>query len=143
MKAKVILIIILMTVIPILSLAQTQSGDDSASTNPPAAADSLLPDPGPTAVPAGPGSLGPQDSLQYQTVMVTITQNCTANLAGITEAVQEGKMSSEEGKTSAAEQYLIAKMQFQLLGAWRQMDKQDQVKAPAPDDKSDASPTDD
>ena len=54
MKAKVILIIILMTVIPILSLAQTQSGDDSASTNPPAAADSLLPDPGPTAVPAGP-----------------------------------------------------------------------------------------
>jgi Spy/CpxP family protein refolding chaperone len=133
-----------MTVIPVLSLAQTQSGDDSASTNPPAAADSLLPDPGPTAVPAGPGSLGPQDVLQqYQTVMLTITQNFTANLAGITEAVQEGKMSSEEGKTSTAEQYLIAKMQFQLLSAWREMDKQDQAKAPAPDDKSDASPTDD
>jgi predicted lipoprotein len=144
MKAKLILIIILMTVIPILGLAQTQSGDDSASTNPPAAADSLLPDPGPTAVPAGPGSLGPQDVLQqYQTVMLTITQNFTANLAGITEAVQEGKMSSEEGKTSTAEQYLIAKMQFQLLGAWRQMDKQDQDKVPAPDDKSEASPADD
>src|ERR1700758_312645 len=138
MKAKLILIIILMTVIPILSLAQTQSGDDSASTNPPAAADSLLPDPGPTAVPAGPGSLGPQDVLQqYQTVMLTITQNFTANLAGITEAVQEGKMSSEEGKTSTAERYLIAKMQFQLLSAWRKMDKQDQAKVPAPDDKAD------
>jgi Spy/CpxP family protein refolding chaperone len=144
MKAKLILIAILMTVIPILSSAQTQSGDDGASTNPPAAADSLLPDPGPTTVPAGPGSLGPQDVLQeYQTVMVAITQNFTANLAGITEAVQEGKMSSEEGKTSTAEQYLIAKMQFQLLSAWREMDKQDQAKAPAPDDKSDASPTDD
>jgi LTXXQ motif family protein len=144
MKAKLILIIILMTVIPILGLAQTQSGDDNASTNPPAAADSLLPDPGPTAVPAGPGSLGPQDVLQqYQTVMLTITQNFTANLAGITEAVQEGKMSSEEGKTSTAEQYLIAKMQFQLLSAWRQMDKQDQDKVPAPDDKSEASPADD
>jgi Spy/CpxP family protein refolding chaperone len=144
MKAKIILIIILMTVIPVLSLAQTQSGDDNASTNPPAAADSLLPDPGPTTVPAGPGSLGPQDVLQqYQTVMVAITQNFTANLAGITEAVQEGKMSSEEGKTSTAEQYLIAKMQFQLLSAWREMDKQDQAKAPAPDDKSDASPADD
>jgi predicted lipoprotein len=144
MKAKLILIAILMTVIPILSLAQTQSGDDSASTNPPAAADSLLPDPGPTAVPAGPGSLGPQDVLQqYQTVMVAITQNFTANLAGITEAVQEGKMSSDEGKTSTAEQYLIARMQFQVVSAWREMDKQDQAKAPAPDDKSDASPTDD
>ena len=129
MKAKLILIVILMTVIPILSLAQTQSGDDSASTNPPAEADSLLPDPGPTAVPAGPGSLGPQDVLQqYQTVMVAITQNFTANLAGISEAVQEGKMSSEEGKTSTAEQYLIAKMQFQLLSAWREMDKQDHAK---------------
>jgi hypothetical protein len=144
MKAKLILIIILMTVIPNLSLAQTQSGDDSASTNPPAAADSLLSDAGPTAVPAGPGSLGPRDVLQqYQTVMLTITQNFTANLAGITEAVQEGKMSSEEGKTSTAEQYLTAKMQFQLLSAWREMDKQDQAKVPAPDDKSEASPTDD
>src|ERR1700747_879422 len=144
MKAKVILIIILMTVIPILGLAQTQSGDDSASTNPPAAADSLLPDPGPTAVPAGPGSLGAQDVLQqYQTVMLTITQNFTANLAGITEAVQEGKMSSEEGKTSTAEQYLIAKMQFKLLGAWLYMDKQDQDKVRARDDKSEASPADD
>ena len=138
MKAKLILIIILMTVIPILSLAQTQSGDDSASTNPPAAADSLLPDPGRTGIPAGPGSLGPQDVLQqYQTVMVAITQNFTANLAGITEAVQEGKMSSEEGKTSTAEQYLLAQMQFQLLSAWREMDKQDQAKVPAPDDKAD------
>jgi Spy/CpxP family protein refolding chaperone len=142
MKAKLILIAILMTVIPILSSAQPQSGDDGASTNLPAAADSLLRDPGPTAVPAGPGPLGPQDVLQeYQTVMVAITQNFTANLAGITEAVHEGKMSSEEGKTSTAEQYLIAKMQFQLLSAWREMDKQDQAKAPAPDDKSDASPT--
>jgi hypothetical protein len=60
--------------------------------------------------------------------MVAITQNFTANLAGITEAVQEGKMSSEEGKTSTAGQYLIAKMQFQLLSAWREMDKQDHAK---------------
>jgi LTXXQ motif family protein len=144
MKAKSILIIILMTVIPILASAQAKSGDDSAPSNAPAAADSLLPDPGPTNVPAGPGSLGPEEVLQeYQTVMVAITQNFTANLAGITEAVQEGKMSSEEGKTSTAEQYLIAKMQFQLLSAWREMDKQDQPKVAAPDDKSEASSTDD
>src|SRR5438132_14110567 len=70
MKAKSILIIILMTVIPILASAQAKSGDDSAPSNAPAAADSLLPDPGPTNVPAGPGSLGPEEVLQeYQTVM--------------------------------------------------------------------------
>src|SRR5437879_12017508 len=52
-------------------------------------------------------------------------------------------MSSEEGKTSTAEQYLIAKMQFQLLSAWREMEKQDQPKVAAPNDKSEASPPDD
>jgi hypothetical protein len=144
MKAKSILIILLMTVIPILATAQVKSGNDSAPTNPPAAADSLLPDSGPPNVPTGPRSAGPQDALQdYQTVMVAIAQNFTASLAGIAEAVQEGKMSSEEGKTSTAEQYLIANMQFQLLNAWREMDKQDQLKVAGPDDKSEASPTDD
>jgi hypothetical protein len=144
MKAKLILIAILMTVIPILSSAQTQSGDDNAPTNPPGAGDLLLRGPGPTNVPAGPGSLGPQEVLQeYQTVMVAITQNFSANLAGITEAVQQGKMSSEEGKTSSAQQYLIAQMQFQLLSAWRQMEEQDVAKVPASDAKSEASPAND
>lgn len=144
MKAKIILIVILTSLIPFLSSAQTKSGDDSTPTNPPAAADSLLPGPGPTNMPEGPDSLGPQEvSQEYQTVMVAITQNFAANLAGITEAVEEGKMSSEEGKTSTAEQYLIAKMQFQLLSAWREMDKQDEPKVAAPDDKTEASPTDD
>src|SRR6266481_9269051 len=72
-----------------------------------------------------------------------VTQNFSAKLAGITEAVQQGQMSSEEGRTSSAEHYLIAQMQFQLLSAWRQMEKQDMAKVRAPDDKSEASPTDD
>ena len=142
MKAKLILIVILMTAIPALSSAQTKSGADSAPTNPAGASDSLVPDPGP--VPAAPASPGPQQLLQeYEAAMVAITQNFSANLAGITEAVQQGRMSSEEGKTSSAEQYLIAQMQFQLLSAWRQMVEQDMAKVPAADDKSEASPTDD
>jgi Spy/CpxP family protein refolding chaperone len=144
MKAKLILIVILMTVIPASTSAQTKSGDDSAATNPSAAPDGMAPDAGSPYVPAGPGSPGPPEASQvYQAVMVAITQNFSANLAGITEAVQQGKMSSEEGKTSSAQQYLIAQMQFQLLTAWRQMEKQNLAKVPAPDDKSDASPTDD
>jgi len=142
MKAKLILIIILTTVIPILSSAQTKSGTDSAPTNPAGAPDSLVPDPGPA--PAAPASPGPQQVLQeYQTAMITITQNFSAKLAGITEAVQQGKMSSEEGKSLSGEQYLIAQMQFQLLSAWRQIEEQNLAKVPAPDDQTEASPADD
>jgi Spy/CpxP family protein refolding chaperone len=144
MKAKLILIVILMTVIPVLTSAQTKSGDDSAATNPSAAPDGIVPDPRSTNVPRAPGFPRPQETSQaHQAVMVAIAQSFSANLAGITEAVQQGKMNSEEGKTSSAEQYLIAHMQFQLLTAWRQMEKQDLAKVPAPDDKGEASPSDD
>jgi hypothetical protein len=141
MKAKLILIVILMTAIPVLSSAQTISGVDSAPTNLAGTPNSQVPDPGP--VPAAPASPRPQQVLQeYEGAMLAITQNFSAKLAGITEAVQQGRMSSEEGKTSSAEQYLSAQMQFQLLSAWRQMEEQDVAKAPAADDKSDAA-TDD
>src|SRR5580658_6882431 len=105
MKAKLVLIVILMTVIPVLSSAQTQSGADSAPTNLSGAPDLHVPNPGP--VPAAPASPGPQQVLQeYEAAMVAITQNFSANLAGITKAVQQGQMSSEEGRTSSAEHYL-------------------------------------
>jgi hypothetical protein len=142
MKAKLILIVIFMTAIPVLSSAQTKSGADRAPTNPAGAPDSQVPDPGP--VPAAPASPGPQQVLQaYEAAMVAITQNFSANLAGITEAVQQGKMSSEEGKNLSGEQYLVAQMQFQLFSAWRQIEEQNLAKVPAADDKSEASPADD
>jgi hypothetical protein len=144
MKGKLILIVILMTAIPVLSSAQAKSGADRAPTNLAGAPDSQVPDPGPTNAPDAPSSPGPQQVLQeYEVAMVAITQNFSANLAGITEAVQQGKMSSEEGKTLSGEQYLIAQMQFQLLRAWRQIEEQNLAKVPAADDKSEASPTDD
>ena len=52
-------------------------------------------------------------------------------------------MSSEDGKTSSVDQYLVAQMQFQLVGAWRLMDKQDLATVPVPDSKTEASATDD
>jgi LTXXQ motif family protein len=144
MKAKLILVLILMTIMPVVSSAQSKSGADTAPINPGGAPDSLVPDPGPTNVPAAPADPEAQQTLQeYQAALIAITQNFFANLAGITEAVQQGNMSSEEGKTSSVEQYLTAQMQFQLLSAWRQMEGQNLAKVPAPDDKSEASPTDD
>ena len=143
MKPKLILILTLMIFMPILSPAQTISGNDTAPANPPGAADSIFPDPGFTNAPAGLASPGPQEIVQeYEAVMVAITQNFSANLAGIIEAVQQGKMSADEGKTTSVDQYLVAQMQFQLVSAWRQMEKQDLAKVPAPDDKNAAFPTD-
>jgi len=144
MKAQLILIVVLITVVPVLSPAQTKSGADSAPTNLAGTPDSLVPDPGTTNVPDAPTSPRPQQVLQkYEVAMVAITQNFSAKVAGITEAVQQGKMSSQEGKTLSGEQYLIAQMQFQLLSAWRQIEEQNLAKVPAPDDQTEASPTDD
>ena len=56
MKAKLILIVILMTAIPVLSSAQAKSGADSAPTNLAGAPDSQVPDPGPTNAPDAPSS---------------------------------------------------------------------------------------
>jgi hypothetical protein len=132
MKAKVILSLILMTVIPVLSSAQTKSGTDSAPTNTAAAPDALGAQPSSTNVPSPPASPAPAQVLQeYEAEMVAITQNFSAKLAGITEAVQQGQMSSEEAKNTSSDQYLLAEMQLQLLSAWRQMEEQDLAKVAA------------
>jgi hypothetical protein len=130
MKAKLILIAILMTVMPVLGSAQTNSGADSAPADPAAAPDSHALDPDTTNVPSAPdASPRPEQGLQeYEAAMVAITRNFSAKLAGITDAVQQGQMSSVEAKNRSSEQYLLAQMQLQLLSAWRQMEEQDLAK---------------
>ena len=140
MKAKLILSII-MVIIPVLSSAQTKSAVHSAPTQAGAASDALAPNPGSTDEPSA--SPEPQVLQGYQAAMIAIAQNFSANLAGITEAVQQGKMSSEEAKNTSTEQYLLAHIQLQLLSTLRQLEEQDQAKVPAPDDKNEASHTDD
>jgi hypothetical protein len=141
MKAKLILIIILMTVIPVVSSAQIKSRADGAPTNP---AGSRVSQADSTDVPSAAAPPAPQQVLQgYEAAMVGITQNFSANLAGITEAVQQGKMNSEEAKNTSSEQYLLAQMQLQLLSAWRQMEEEDLAKVAAPGGNSEASPSDD
>jgi LTXXQ motif family protein len=142
MKAKLILITILMIIIPVLSSAQNKSGHGTPAS--PVRTSDSPGDPGSMNVPSAPASPAPEQLLnEYEAAMVVVTQNFSAKLAGINEAVQQGTMTSEQGKTSTAEQYLIAQMQFQLLSVWRQMDEQDLAKAPSADEKSDASRTDD
>jgi LTXXQ motif family protein len=144
MKTKFILIILVVTVISVLASAQTTSEDDP--TTPSASPNAMAPGTGPADAPSAVESLEPKQALQgYGTAMIAVSQNFSRQLLGIAEAVQQGKMSSEEGKSSSAEQYLLAQMQLQLLSAWREMEGQDldQVdKTPVPDEKSEVSPTD-
>jgi hypothetical protein len=141
MKAKLFFTIILMTVIPVLSSAQIRSGVDGAPTN---SAGSRASEADSTNVPSAPASPAPQPVPQgYEAAMEAITQNFCANLAGITEAVQQGKMSGEDAKNTSSEQYLLAQMQLQLLSAWRQIEEKYPPKIAAPDDNGEASRSDD
>lgn len=144
MRAKLILVAILVTGIPVLASAQTKSGGDGAPTNRAGEPDTDVPDPDFTHLASPPdASPAPEQVLrEYEAAMVVITQNFSARLAGITEAVQQGTMSREEAKNTSSEQYLLTQMQLQLLSAWRQMEEQDQAKVAAPDDKKETSLSD-
>ena len=52
--------------------------------------------------------LGPRDVLQeYEAEMVAVTQKFSATLGIITEAVQRGQLSSEQGQELSAERGII------------------------------------
>jgi LTXXQ motif family protein len=57
--------------------------------------------------------------------MMAVTQKFSATLAAIAQAVQQGKISSKQGKELSAEQYQLTQMQFQLLSLWREIEQED------------------
>jgi Spy/CpxP family protein refolding chaperone len=66
----------------------------------------------------------------YEGVMIAITQRFSATLAAIAEAVQQGKITSEQGKEMSAEQYQLTHMQVELLSLWREIEQQDITRIP-------------
>ena len=66
----------------------------------------------------------------YEGVMIAISQKFSATLATIAEAVQQGKISSEQAKELSAEHYQLIHMQFQLLSLWREIDEQNVARSP-------------
>ncbi len=141
MKAKSMLILaVLMATMPITLLAATKSGEGSA-TNPNGVAvsaqDGTISQDGAVLNSASTAHIavprGSKELLQdYEAEMAAIAQKFSATLAAITEAVQRGQLSSEQGQTISAEQYEMAGMQFELLSAWRAMLEQDLARVPMP-----------
>ena len=133
MKNKLVVIIVLCTVIPsvALSAADDAKGNDqirvsrspvSDSENPSSTIHSTSPD-----VRASEQQEKPED---YEGAMMAITQRFSATLAAIAEAVQQGKISSEQGKERSAEQYQLTQMQFELLSLWRRIEQEDVAQIP-------------
>jgi hypothetical protein len=144
MKNKLVVIIALCIVIPSIALAATddaKANDQirvsrspiSDSESPSSTIHSTSPDVGTSEQ-----QEKPED---YEGAMRAITQKFSATLAAIAEAVQQGKISSEQAKEMSAEQYQLTQMQFELLSLWREIAQEDV--APITDAPAKPAPTQD
>jgi len=68
--------------------------------------------------------------LDYDALMIAITQKFSATLAVIAEAAKRGELSSEQAREVSAEQYQLARMQFELISLWRGVQEQDLARTP-------------
>jgi Spy/CpxP family protein refolding chaperone len=133
MKNKLVVIIALCIVIPSAALSATDDANAndqirvsrppiSDSENPRSTIHSTSPD-----VRTSEQQEKPED---YEGAMMAITQRFSATLAAVAEAVQQGKISSEQGKEMSAEQYQLTQMQFELLSLWREIEQPDLARIP-------------
>jgi hypothetical protein len=133
MKNKLVVIIALCIVIPSVALAATDDAKTndqikvsrspiSDSENPNSTIHSTSPD-----IRTSEQQEKPEN---YEGAMMAITQRFSATLAAIAEAVQQGKISSEQGKEMSAEQYQLTQMQFELLSLWREIEQEDVARIP-------------
>jgi hypothetical protein len=79
-----------------------------------------------------------QALLDYDSLMVAITQKFSATLTAIGEAVARGELSSEQAVEMSAEQYQLTQMQFELLSLWREIGEKDSARIP--DDQATPDP---
>jgi Spy/CpxP family protein refolding chaperone len=133
MKNKLVVIIALSVLIP--SVALSASGDAKAndrtrvSQSPISGSENLSSTIHSTS-PDGSTTEQQEEFEDYNGAIVAITQRFSATLAAIAEAVQQGKISSEQGKEMSAEQYQLAHMQFQLLSLWPDIEDEDGGRIP-------------
>jgi Spy/CpxP family protein refolding chaperone len=144
MKNKLVAIIALCIVMPSVALAAT---DDAKANHGIRVSQSPITDsenPRSTIHSTGPDvrtSEQQEKPEDYESAMIAITQRFSATLAAIAEAVQQGKISSEQGKETSAEQYQLTQMQFELLSLWRQIEQDDVARIP--DAPANPAPTQD
>jgi Spy/CpxP family protein refolding chaperone len=133
MKIKLVVIMALSIAIPSVALSATQEVKTNERTRVSQSPVSDSENPGSTIQSTSPDvstSEQPETSKDYEGAMIAVTQRFSATLAAIAEAVQQGKMSSVQGKEMSEEQYQLTQMQFELLRLWRQIEQQDLARIP-------------
>ena len=128
MKAKSIVILALLMAMTTITLsAQVKSGDGSAS-NPIVIPDSARYDTALKEVQSAPDGVArdPKELLQeYQAEMEAIRQGFAAAVVVITDAVERGELTSDQGQEITTELYQVAQMRFELLDSRHAMLEQD------------------
>jgi len=99
-------------------------------------------DPAVTTLPADP-TIAANDPkqvlLDYDSLMIALTQKFSATLATIAEAAKRGEVSGEQAREMSAEQYQLTHMQFELLSLWRGIEAQDSARIPEVQPKPDST----
>src|ERR1700758_2668878 len=133
MKYKLVVVIAVCIVIPSVALSAT---DDAKANDQIRILRSTIPDsenPSSTIHPTSPDvrtSEQQEKPEDYEGAMTAITQRFSATLAAIAEAVQQGNISSKQGKEMSAVQYHLTQMQFELLSLGREIEQEDGARIP-------------
>jgi len=133
MKNKLVVIIALCTVLPSVALSATDDAkaNDQIRVSRSPISDSENPNSTIHSTSADVRTSEQQEKPEdYEEAMTAITQRFSATLAAIAGAVQQGQISSEQGKEMSAEQYQRTTMQFELLSLWREIEQEGVVRIP-------------
>lgn len=142
MKKKLVVLLALSIVTPSVALAATNDASANGRTreSQPQLFDSGNPTSTIHSTSRDDRTIAEQEKPEdYEGAMVSITQRFSAALAAIAEAVQQGKISGEQGRELSAELYRVTQMSFQLLRLWREIERLDVERTP--DAPSDFAPT--
>jgi Spy/CpxP family protein refolding chaperone len=147
MKNKLVAMIALCTVITVIPFVARSAADDAKANGQIRVSHSPISDcesPSSTIRPTSPDGAAnerQEKTEDYEGAMVAVTQRFSATLAAIAQAVQQGKISSKQGKEMSTEQYQLTQMQFELLSLWREIEREDVARVP--DAPAEPAPTQD
>jgi Spy/CpxP family protein refolding chaperone len=133
MKTKLLFLLLLLAAVASHALAASDESETNSHSGKRQSLVVPVEEPPITSVPTPP-TIVPEDPKQalqdYDSLMIALTQNFSATLATIGEAVKRGELSGEQAREMSAEQYQLTHMQFELLSLWRGFEAQDLSRVP-------------
>jgi LTXXQ motif family protein len=141
MKTKLLFLLLLFAAVASRALATSDEREINSHTGKRQSLVTPVEEPATTTAPAGPTIVADDPKyvlLDYDSLMVALTQKFSATLATIAEAVKRGEVSSKQAREMSAEQYQIIHMQFELLSLWRGIEELDSARIPDVEAKPDS-----